>query len=235
MQLLKRNSILFLLLITILISCSKEQQIAIKQNGYVLTITTDNIDGHISYLYKASSKPTKIDSTIVENNSAIFKGQVAYPSRYIVTIDSVFGAKLFILDNDSIKIVAKENNLVDATIIGSELNDELVGIQKKSETIYAQMELLFPDIQRARLENDVEKLERISNEIKLIEKENIDYNFKYATENPNSFLSAMILNDLSKRDSIEISEISKTYNLLSEEVKKSDDSKELELYLLLQH
>ena len=68
----------------------------------------------------------------------------------------------------------------------------------------------------------------ISNKIKAVEQEVLEINFSFVTANQNSFISAMILNDLSKRDSIDIDKISQLYQNLSLTVKKGKDAIELE-------
>ncbi len=230
-----KDSITLLFVTFFVVSCVKDVPKVLLNDGYTLTITTQNIDGYKSYLYKLALKPTLIDSAIVKNNIAVYKGKIDFPERFLVTIDTLFGGKLFILENDSISIITDKNDLVSAKVVGSKLNDELIYYQNKSEKIFNKIELLFPDIQRARLENDALKLKTISNQMTAIEQESIDYNFNYIQQNSDSYLSAMILNDLSKRDSISINRISESYNLLSDAVKKSTDAKEIELLLSLQH
>tara|TARA_B110000908_G_C10264179_1_gene462062 strand:+ start:3777 stop:4463 length:687 start_codon:yes stop_codon:yes gene_type:complete len=213
-----------LFIITLFTSCKKEKQLILNEDSYTLSILIDNNEGNKVYIQKLLS-PTEIDSTIVKNGISTFVGQISYPERYILTIETVFGGKMFILENDSINIHIKNNNLMNATIQNSKINYELISVQKESERIYNKIDLLFPVLQRARLENDAISLKDISNKMSLIEQENINFHFSYASKNPNSFISAMILNDLSKRDTIVRNKISKIYSLFSMEVKKSEDSK----------
>jgi len=211
-------SVSLLFIILIFTSCKKEKQIISNEVPYTLSILIDNNEGNKAYIQKLLN-PTEIDSTVIKNGISTFVGQIAYPERYILTIETVFGGKMFILENDSINIHIKNNDLMNATILNSKINYELISVQKESEKI------LFPDLQRARLENDAISLKDISNKMSLIEQENMNFHFSYASKNPNSFISAMILNDLSKRDTIVRNKISKIYASFSMEVKKSEDSK----------
>ncbi|AOW19953.1 DUF4369 domain-containing protein [Urechidicola croceus] len=227
-----RKVITFAILLFIVSSCVKDQKKITSPQNYVLSVSIKNANGSKSYLHKLSTKPALlVDSAITINNKIVFKGKVDFPERYLLTVENVFGGKMFILDNDTIKINIPNDNLVSATINGSALNDELVKVQENSEKIYNQIDLLFPDLQRARLENNAVKLALISKKMSAIEKQNIEFYFNYAKQNSDSFISAMILNDLSKRDSINFEKVKETYNSLSERVKQSTDSKQIELFL----
>ncbi len=216
----------------ILFSCVEEKQRKASQEQFVLNINILNADGNVSYLHKLTDSKTIVsDSAIIKNNKVVFKGTVAYPERYLLTITNVFGGKLIILENDSINIEANKDDLTKAIISDSPINTELSNVQQKSMRIYDKMDLFFPDLQRARLENDAEKLSEITLKMKAIEQENIDFNYTYASENPNSYISAMILNDLSKRDSIDISKIKNIYDTFSDEVKKNADAEQINLLL----
>lgn len=217
-------SVSLLFIILLFTSCKKEKQIISNKVPYTLSILIDNNEGNKAYIQKLLN-PTEIDSAVIKNGISTFVGQIAYPERYILTIETVFGGKMFILENDSINIHIKNNDLMNATILNSKINYELISVQKESEKIYNKIDLLFPDLQRARLENDAISLKDISNKMSLIEQENMNFHFSYASKNPNSFISAMILNDLSKRDTIVRNKTTKIYSSFSMEVKKSEDSK----------
>ena len=229
-----KNISLFTVLFFTLISCTKEVKKGSKKDAYHLTISTDNGSNNKVYLQKLTTS-TEIDSAIIENGLATFNGKLETPERYLITIEDYFGGKMIVLENDSITIKIKNKDLINSNIVGSELNNELLKVQSTSEKIYSKIDVLFPDMQRARLDNDAKKLQEISKKMSLIEQENIDYNFNYAKENPDSFISAMILSDLSKRDSINTKKIIETYNSLTNRVKKSIDAQKVESFIAELH
>lgn len=213
-------------------SCKKNKTDIVEQNGYVISLSIDGLNNRKVSLHKFSSETSNIvDSTIITNNNAVFEGVIEFPERYLITIETIFGGKLFIIENDSIQINATKYDLVNSIISGSDLNDELSRFQKKINKIYNKVDVLFPEIQRARLANDAVKLSEISKKMQSIEQESIDYSFNYATNNNDSFVSVMILNDLSKRDVIDTKRIESVFNGLTKKVKKSIDSKELNSYI----
>ena len=225
----KKISLLVVLIFTIN-SCTKDVVKISKKDSYFLTVSVGNGNNGNVYLQRLST-PTEVDSTEIENGVAHFKGKVVTPERYLITIEGFFGGKMIVLENDSITVNIKNKDLINSKITGSKLNDELLRVQKVSEKIYNQIDALFPDMQRARLENDATKLQVISAKMTLIEQENINYNFDYAKENPDSFISAMILSDLSKRDSIDRKKVTNSYNSLTDNIKKSIDAQKVAAFL----
>lgn len=225
-----QKNIFFILFTLLLTSCTKDAKKNTDDNSYYLNISTEDNGKRKVYLQQLSN-PSKIDSTFIENKQGIFKGSIKSPERYLVTIDGYFGGKMIVLENDSISVEIKNNDLINATISGSNLNNELLKVQKNSERIYNQIDALFPNLQRARLNNDVKTLQDISSKMSKIEQENIDYHFSYAMQYPDSFISAMILNDLSKRDSINIEKLSSIYNSLNENIKLSADAQKVSSFL----
>ncbi|MFK5879960.1 MAG: DUF4369 domain-containing protein [Flavobacteriaceae bacterium] len=228
------KDITFLFLFLLLFSCDKQTEISISKAQYTIGIYVDDFDGKNVFLYKTSPEFLLVDSTLIINNLARFKGRIDFPERYALTIEGVKGGKLFIVENDSIEIIVDKNNLKQSVIKGSEINTDLVQFQNKSKQIIAKIESFFPDLQRARLNNDVEMLKKIASQILAIEKENINFNFEYVAQHPTSFISAMILNDLSKREEINVDRIFKAFQSLSNNVKQSVDFKEVDLFLALQ-
>ena len=226
-----KNTLFLTIGILLFSSCKKDNDTNIN-NGYTITVNAELADNTKAYLQNFDNqKIKKIDSTTFSNNSFSFKGQVEFPERYLITIDDVFGGLVLIVENDSILVTVKNKDLINAHISGSTLNKEL-GIYKATlNKIYSKVDPLFPEIQRARLENNSEKLELLINKMKGVEVESIEYSFKYASEKLDSYIAAIILNDLSGKDSIDIKRITSLYKKMSKEVKKSPDAKELNTFL----
>lgn len=221
-----------IILLTSLCSCNSKIKEPTLQKEFVVTVSINNYNNRMVYLHKfVSDKPQIIDSSKIANNQVEFKGTTLHPERYVITIESLFGSKLFAVANDSIQIEVSKKDLENALVTGSELNTELNNYQNNLKKIYHKIDVLFPELQRARLENNPEKLLDISAKINIIEKEGVEFNFQYTQENSKSFLAAMILNDLSKNDNIDIHRIRSTYENFSNEIKGSVDSKELQEFL----
>uniref|UniRef100_UPI00356724B5 hypothetical protein n=1 Tax=Lutibacter sp. TaxID=1925666 RepID=UPI00356724B5 len=125
--------------------------------------------------------------------------------------------------NSTFKIVINANEIQDPIITGSELNLKLNEYKQASKNIFKKISYLFPHFQKARLENDAEKLTAIGNDMKKIEKEFTNYSFKFIENNKNSFIAAMVLRDQIKASDIDTLRVKESFQILSDEVKNSPD------------
>lgn len=227
-----KSSYFFLAYTIFLTSCTKTTTSSELDKGFVVALNFEDTQSTWVFLNKiVNDSVVVVDSSFIDNKKSEFRGAIDYPKRYFITLNNETGKKMIILDNDTIQLSIEKNNLGNAIISGSHLNNELQTHQKRVQQAFKKVNTLFPEMQRARLANDAEKLLEIRTKIEKIEQDALELNFDYVQNYPTSFLSPMILNDLSKRDSIDITRIKRLYKALSSEVQESFDAKELEQHL----
>ena len=93
------------------------------------------------------------------------------------------------------------------------------------------MNNLFPIFQKARAENDADKLEEINAQMKAINEENTVFTLQYAKQHPDSYISALALQSVLTVPTINKDTIAKIYNKFSDYVKKGDFAIEITQYL----
>ena len=184
-------------------------------NGYCTTIYLNKIIENSLY---------PLDSAEVNKQSFEFSGSVSYPERFALTTDNSAQVAVFILENDSIFVKLDLSNLNEPQIDGSSLNNELNKYKTTSKEIFNKINYLFPQFQKARLENDAETLQRIGLEMENIEYEFVKFSFNYIENNTDSYLSAMILRDLLKSSKADTIKIKEAYHKLSSKVKQIPDA-----------
>ena len=84
---------------------------------------------------------------------------------------------LLIIENTSINLTIDIEQINDPIISGSILNDQLLTYKNESKAIFRKIDYLYPRFQKARLENDIQKLKEIGLEMKKIELEFIHSSF----------------------------------------------------------
>ncbi|MDV7188075.1 DUF4369 domain-containing protein [Lutibacter sp. TH_r2] len=229
-------SIIFLLLF----SCNKKTAIQ-KEALKTKTVANFEINGTFENFYPKKVYLNKIienrlypiDSAIVLKNKFNFKGIVTYPERFAFTYESSALSTILIIENKSFQIQLNGRDLQEPIIINSPLNTELEVYKTNSKNIFKKIDFLFPQFQKARLENDADKLFEIEKKMKAIENEFTKFTFNYIQQNNTSFISAMLLRDQLKVSKIDSLKISKLYKNLSSEVKNSPDALIVADYLKL--
>ena len=175
----------------------------------------------------------QIDSFEVKDTNFTFKGQVKFPERFALSYQNYSAVSIIIVENTQINLIVNSKEITNPTISGSNANLILSKYKKDSKQIFKKIDYLFPQFQKARLENDAIKLNKIEVQIKEIEQEFINFSYKFINQHKNSFVAAMILRDLLKSSIIDTIQIKKSYTILSSEVKQSPDAKLIATFLNL--
>lgn len=220
-------------LITSIFSCNTREKIEIG-NGFIISssIKKNNLNAKKAFLKKQEfGNLIIIDSTTITNGEFQFKGKINSPSIYGIYIEGIEGVIGLFMENTQINIEVNIDNLEQSKITGSKTNDDYVEFIRNSNKIVSKMNVYFPEFQKARAENNIEKLEEINSKMKEINNENTNYIVKYAKNNSNSYISAVALNSILSIPTISKDTIRNIYNNFSDYVKKGDISREIEFFL----
>lgn len=202
----------------------KNEQTAVA-NKFILSGTLKAYLSDKVYLNKILDNSfIQVDSATIINNQFVFEGVVEYPERFALTFESYASAIVFILENTSFEIEIIPNQLQDPILINSPINYKLNEYKTHSKNIFKKIEYLFPQFQKARLENDADKLAEIGNKMQLIEDEFRAYSFQFIQNNSTSYVAGMVLRDLLKSSRVDTLKIIKAYKSLSPNVKKAPDA-----------
>jgi uncharacterized protein DUF4369 len=219
------------------ISCKKNNSEA-KQStintlsGFKLNGTLENFYPKKVYLNKIIENSIyPIDSSEVLDNHFIFTGVVEYPERYSLTFENYSSTAICIIENVEFDLFINANYLNDPIIKGSKANSILNQYKVQSKQIFKKIDYLFPLFQKARLENNIEKLANIRDEMEKIEIEFTNFSYNFIIQNNKSYVAPMILRDLLKSSKIDTLKIKKTYQALPDEIKKSLDSQIIASFL----
>lgn len=220
-------SIVFNLLI--LIGCnsnpSKKETIATTTTKFTLNGTIENSSATKVYLNKLIENSVySIDSAEIKNNQFILDGTVEYPERFAITFNNSSAIAVLIIENTAMKVRIDANNAFDPIVEGSILNDELAAYKSASKTIFRKIDYLYPHFQKARLENDVKKLDEIKLEMKKTEAEYKKFSFDFIEKHKNSYIAPILLSDQLKNTEIDTIKIKKSYESISDDVKNAPDA-----------
>ena len=227
-----KNSIALLILIFLFISCQDSER-KNYTNGYILTGSLErSLNGKQVFLKTQENKKIKVlDSTTINDGKFNFKGKIDKPEVYGIFMDSIKGTIGLFMENKNITIEANKDNLSLSIISGSKINNDYLDFIKRSNQIISEMNILFPEFQKARAENDVIRLEEINKKMQIINDKNTAYILRYARLNTESYISAVAIHSVLRIPSINKDTIANIYSKFSDYVKKGDYSKEIEIYL----
>ena len=210
----------------------KEKEMITPFN-YTINITFEDIENTIKLEMKKQENSTTIliDSTFTLNGKATFKGNIDFPEVYGIFITDQEQGIFPIVEKGTINIRTNISDLSNTQISGTKLNDQLNKYKDESKKISSQMNEFFHEFQKARSENDDEKLIEINRQMQAINFKKDLHSLNFVRNNPNSFVASMVLYSLVNNNEISKDTIAKLYSKLSKDVKKSEFSKNIAIGL----
>ena len=221
--------ILLIITVFLVMSCDKTK----KDSNFQIDVTIKNVaDGEKFYLKKqVDRKIIILDSTVVDNGKFSFKGVIKEPIQFGIfdannRRDGIFP----LVDlNDNIKITAYKDSLIKSIVLGSKLHDVLAKMSKKRERLGKKIQAYMPEYQKATFSNDSIKKIEINKKVKAISNKMNLNDWNFVKNNPNSYVSPIILKSLMTnveyKDSINI-----VFNNFSDKIKNSELSKPIKEY-----
>lgn len=220
---------IFVLLILFILSSCKKNRGTESRNQFILNISLLKAKDNLKLILKKQEGYLSIslDSTLVKNQKATFKGNIESVTIYGIFIEGYKEGIYPIIEKGTITIKADVRDLSNAQISGTKLNNQLAAYKIKSKEISSKMNVLFHDFQKARAENNSKKLEHINQQMQKINKEKNTYSINFIVNNTNSFVASMVLHSLLINGDLPSTKIASLYNSLSMEVKNSQFSKDI--------
>lgn len=177
----------FLLLTGLLVLASCGQTDEYKVNGTVEGVT----EGQAVLQKIESQGPVPVDTTQIVDGSFTFAGSVEYPELHLIYIDDNQMPVAFFLENSSISINADIENMQDAEVTGSEINNIFAefndGVPSNERVQSLQQE--FMD---ARQNQDQVKMQELAAEYQTIMEEQQQYYRDFVTNNSDNVVGAFL-------------------------------------------
>ena len=219
------KKVIFIFFLLFIISCNNNTDVIEREKAFEINgIILENQGFDKVYLSKISNNHViLLDSCEIVNEKFHFKGKVTFPTKSQIQFYKYGNFFPFILTGEQINIELNANHFLESNIAGSAINNEWNKLKNHSFEIYAEIDYLFPMMQKARMQNDFNTLQKINKKIDSLDQINREYLINYIKKNKESELIPLILNDLfhsSQKDSSQIKQISKE---ITEKQKKALD------------
>lgn len=179
-------------LVGLLAGCSSKPHYVVKGN-------IAGSDSLTFYLQKREEgKTVVIDSAVSKKGLFTMKGgAVEYPQMIQLVAGNTRKRTSFYLENAEITITGKIDSLFNAVVTGSKTQDEYNAFMKLNKPLSDVYSKLYLEYQVARKSDDSEKLALIERKADSVQKEMVKLQKEYAINNPASYITPVLLGNLS--------------------------------------
>ncbi len=203
-----------------------------EEKGYFISGDAPEMENgkmvYVSEIDENTNRPNRVDSTSIEDGRfELDMEDPETPNLSFLEFEGTQGNVIFIAENEKITFKVNKDSLRASKVTGGKENrllyeylDHLTEVNKKVTEGRTQMRSAFQ-------EQDSTKLTTLQN----TEKEIIDndkvFKKKIVEENPDSFVSIMVISDMLRMQSYPVNEIQEMFDSLSEEVKNTAIGKQI--------
>ncbi|WP_224482833.1 TlpA disulfide reductase family protein [Robertkochia aurantiaca] len=202
-----------------LIACGKAEK-----DQYTVSVNVSGIeDGKKAYLQKMgeNNQPVMVDTLEVTNESFTFSGKATQPEMHLLYIEGVQGGLPFIIEEGNIAVTAYKDSINMSKIAGTPSNEDLSSFMANNSSIRQKVSDIRAKAMEAQRAGDTVTLNVLSETFAEVQEEAREYGNTFVKENPDSYVSLILLQQIIQQKSAEAEEIQTMYEAIDPELKKT--------------
>lgn len=224
---MKKITLLALLTLSIL-SCNN-----LKDNEFLISGTANGIENGKKVFVEIQDENGVIakDTGVIENGKFELKGSTDNIDLGFIRIENEKINLPIILEEGKIKINIVKDSLQKSTIEGTFNNDKFQKFNNESVAILEKVKKFEkennPKMQKALTENDTVAVNKIKKEYKNFQNDMNDYSKTFIKNNPDAFISVLLLENFLMREYIPATEIKSFYDKLDKKLVKTKSAQNI--------
>lgn len=205
-------------------SCNQDVK---KTDGYVINGTAKGVyNGMRVYLKAADERGSQSpqDTAIVMNETFKFEGKVDGPEMWFLSVNNVQGFIPVMIENDIIEITFNKDDINKTKISGTKANEALYSYTNGYNDLMEKRLKLnneFTQTLNPNLKEDSLSKAKISARYAEINQELQDYPYEFLKNTDDSYFSLSLIENILKRNPVDIKPIDEAYRDLDSEIKNS--------------
>jgi peroxiredoxin len=225
------KKIVFLIALSLTIfSCSK-----VAKGEYIISGEAKGIPNGKMVVLKQKNDfgiVVNVDSAKIKDGKFEIKGKVKEPSMFALFIKDIQQPIPFILETGEIEVTVDKDSIWKSEIGGTYDNDEFQKFNTKINSVQKRLVAYqnknlqkFMDAQKKKDNLAIENLKKGYSDI---QKEMEDYMAKYPEQNPEAYISLLLIQSQFNSPKFNLADVKKTFNNLDASLKSNKIGKEIE-------
>ncbi len=214
-----KKFVLSALLLGTLIACNTSPD-GFKLEG---TLSGEMENGTQVFLKKTDevNQLIEVDTALLENGKFTFTGSSAMPELHYLLVNSVRGNIPVVIENGNIEVSAQKDSLAFAKIKGTLQNDLFADFLEESRSLAQKARSMSDEMRNATAIQDTASMASLRDEYFELQEEAKTFELKFAKENPEALISALIIEKVLTTKTLPENEIKDLYDSLSPNIKET--------------
>ncbi|MGB2252937.1 MAG: redoxin domain-containing protein [Flavobacteriaceae bacterium] len=211
------KKIFFLASTLIFLACSS------NNNEFTIMASVDLKDGNMVYriMADANQQPLIIDSIAVKDGAFQMSGIIESPDINFFSLQNISGNFPFVLESGNIKVSLYKDSLMSSKALGTVSNDDFMKYKSETKVFVNSMNGIGRELQQANISRDSLLAADLQDQYKDVQNQIKNYEILFIKENPDSYLSALILERFVMTKQMSNEEAKPIFDNLTARIKKS--------------
>mgnify|MGYP003537367311 FL=1 len=209
----------------------------LKDNEFLISGTANGVENGKKVFIEVQTETGSLakDTAVVTDGKFELKGITDGIDIGFVRIENEEINLPIILEEGNININIVKDSLHKSTLGGTPNNDKFQKFNTESRAISEKVAKFEkdngPEMQKAQMSNDTVTINKLLKEYKKFQNEMNDYSKKFIKENPDAYLSVLLLENFLMRQYLTPEEIKSYFDGLNKEVKETKSGKKIKTTL----
>ena len=209
----------------------------LKDNEFIINGDANGVENGKKVFVEIQTETGSVvkDTGVVENGKFELKGITEGIDLGFVRIENEQISLPLILEEGKIEINIVKDSLHKSTLGGTPNNDKFQKFNTESRAISEKVAKFEkdngPEMQKAQMSNDTVTINKLLKEYKKFQNEMNDYSKKFIKENPDAYLSVLLLENFLMRQYLTPEEIKSYFEGLDKDVKETKSGKKIKTAL----
>ena len=166
-----------------------------NDNEFKIKGSVDLKDGNMVYrvVADANQQPLIIDSTTVVGGNFEMSGITESPEINFFSVQNVRGNFPFVVESGDIRISLYKDSLMSSKALGTVSNEAFMKYKTETKVFINSMNDIGKDLQQANMTRDSLLAVDLQDQYKDVQDQIKDYEVQFIKDNPDSYVSALIL------------------------------------------
>ncbi len=217
----------YITIILFIIGCSS------GSTEYILNGTIDLEDGQNILLLGVDdqSQLMPIDTVEVEAGTFSFSGSAKYPEMHYLNFEGVRSLLPLVLEPGTITVQAIKDSIQNASVRGTKSNLDVSQFLEEVSTFNMALREISFELRNAMLRKDSLNISDLQDQYDNMVAKLTDFELSYITDNPDSYVSSLILEQQVTSGQIDSAEAQILYNQLDGNIKKTKSAQNIQKLL----